>query len=572
MTDPNHIQTMAFRFSNLFKKPGEGQEGSGWQYGRILWDRLGQCWNIPTILLLAALIASIWVFRCYCLEQPLDSTRFMEEWGLEVWVVLDALIFFLVLRLGGWLRYPALILVSFWGTVHLTSAKIYGNLLHYGQIASAMETTGSETAGYLQFVGFFPLFAFIGLFVFFWALTWKASRTGWFGLVMLACLSIAPVAELIFSAAIGEKYSQSYEFMRFPAEKMKDRYLNTLAYRYPTMIGQYFSIRNRLMDAGNKERTLPEGVSLPAGVTGDDIPRRIVIVLGESDWRAHHGAYGYPAGTDRFMMGRRKDQAHTAFFTAIAPSAVTREAVPRVMTFATARDMEPFTENMGIADMAEHAGYQTGWFSRQNMDGIYDTLVKVVAQQAEKTVYFNEGRDEVLVQPLVAEFKDRKQLFVMHIWGGHMWYEDRHDDIDYQRASRSSKEFRHYDAAIGHIDRVLEKLTEHGDGKTLFIYVPDHGEIVNLGHGTADLKGAQFDIPFYAWSSNAAYITRFRKAVNRYSINDGRLFNTSAFPFVMAEVMGYQVSEDARVKSLEESNYVFNVDGYAYPLSDIKWQ
>lgn len=563
---------MTFRFSNLFKKFEEGKKGSCWKYGRVLWNKLGQCWNIPTILLLAALIASIWVFRSYCLEQPLDSTRFMEGWDLEEWVALDALIFFLILRLGGWLRYPALILVSFWGTVHLTSAKIYENLLHYGQIASAMETTGSETAGYLQFVGFFPLFAFIGLFLIFWALTWKTSRTGWFGLVVFVCLSFAPVAELIFSAAIGEKYSQSYEFLRFPAEKMKDRYINSLAYRYPTMIGQYFSIRNRMMDAGDKERILPAGVSLPAGVTGDNVPRRIVIVLGESDWRAHHGAYGYPFGTDRFMIGRRKDQAHAALFTAIAPSAVTREAVPRVMTFATARDMEPFTENMGIADMAKHAGYQTGWFSRQNMDGIYDTLVKVVAQQAEKTVYFDDGRDEVLVPPLVADFNDRKQLLIMHIWGGHMWYEDRHDDTDYQRAFRSPKEFRHYDAAIGHIDRVLEQLTKHGDDRTLFIYVPDHGEIVNLGHGTADLKGAQFDIPFFAWSSNAAYIARFRKAVKRYSINDGKLFNTSAFPFVMAEVMGYQVTEEARAKSLEESNYVFNVDGYAYPLSEIKWQ
>ncbi len=86
------------------------------------------------------------------------------------------------------------------------------------------------------------------------------------------------------------------------------------------------------------------------------------------------------------------------------------------------------------------------------------------------------------------------------------------------------------------------------------------------------MRVAQFEIPFFVWSSNSTYITRFRKAVDRYAINGGKLFNSSAFPFVMAEVMGYQVSQDARMKSLEDSNYVFNVDGYAYPLSDIKWK
>lgn len=563
---------MAFRFSNPFKKLGKGKKGLDWKNWRFFWDWFRQCWNIPTVLLLVVLAASIWIFRNYGLEHPLEKVPFMEEWRLEEWVVLDAILFFLILRLGGWLRFPALVLVSFWGTLHLTSAKIYGDLLHYGQIASAMETTDSEAAGYLQFVGFFPLFVFMGLVLLFGALTWKSSRTGWFGAVVLVCLSFVPVVEVAVPAILGEKYSQSYEFVRFPAEKIKDRYINSLVYRYPTMLGQYFSIRNRMMEAGNKARTLPEGVSLPASTSDSSIPRRIVIVLGESDWRAHHGTYGYPLGTDRFMMARQKDSAHTAFVTALSPSAVTREAVTRVMTFATPRDVSPFTENMGVVDMAKHAGYQTGWFSRQNMNGIHDTLIKIVAQQADKTVYFDEGRDEVLVPPVVAGFNDRKQLFVMHIWGGHMWYEDRHDDIDYQRASRSSEEFRHYDAAIGHIDRMLEQLTGHGDNHTLFIYIPDHGEIVNLGHGTADMAVAQFEIPFYAWSSNPAYIARFRKTVSRYAINGGKLFNTSAFPFVMAEIMGYHVTDEARAKSLEDSNYVFNVDGYAYPLSDIKWQ
>jgi glucan phosphoethanolaminetransferase (alkaline phosphatase superfamily) len=562
---------MAFRFPKFFKQSECEKVRLNWKDWRSWRDWLNDCWNYPTILLAFFLLASIWVLRTYGLEHPIENVPFMEEWGLEVWVILDAILFFLILRIGGWFRYVSLAFVSFWGTVHITSAKIYGDLLHYGQIASAMETTDSEAAGYLQFLGFFPLFVFIGLFILLLALTWKTSKTGWLGAIIFVCVSFAPIAELAVPALLGDRYSQSYELIRFPAEKMKDRYINSLVYRLPTMVGQYFSIKNRMLAAGGKVRTLPEGVTAP--VTADDaaIPKRIIIILGESDWRKHHGVYGYPYGTDHFMMAQVKDPAHAAYFMALTSSAVTREAVPRIMTFATARDITPFIDNMGVLDMAKHAGYQTGWYSRQNMSGLHDTLVKIVAQQAEKAVYFDYGRDDVLVDPVVKAFNDGKQMFVLHTWGGHMWYEDRHDEVDYQRASRSPEESRHYDAAISHIDRMQEQITAHGDNNTLFIYIPDHGEILNLGHGTADMRVGQFEVPFYAWSKNPVFVSRFRESVKRFSIQDGKLFNTSAFAFVMAEMMGYQVSDAARQKSLEESNYVFNVDGHAYPLSDINY-
>ncbi len=539
---------------------------------RFYWGKFKACWNLPTIFLLLFLLVAIWSFRFYCLDQPLDSSPFLE-WDLEVWVVIDAVMFFLLLRTGGWMRFPILIIVSLWGTIHLTSAKVYGALLHYGQVASAMETNGSETAGYLEFLGFFPFAVFIGLFLIFWGLTWKTSRTGWLGWCVFVGLSFCPLLEVAIPALLGVKYSQAYEFIHFPAEKMKQRYINSLIYRYPSMIGQYVSIQRRMIEAAHKERKLPEGVSLPVSATNKNIPKRIVIVLGETDWRMHHGAYGYPHGTDHFMMGKSKDIRHAALFNAISPASVTREAVARLMTFATPKDALPFSENMGIVDMAKAAGYQTNWFSRQTSTGIHDTLVRIVAQQADKTIYLDSGRDEVLIDPLVAEFSNKKQLLLMHIWGGHMTYADRHDESDYQLAFQSSEEFRHYDAALGHIDKVLASLTKYGDHNTLFIYIPDHGEIINLGHGTSDMAFAQYDIPFYAWSSNSAYIARFRQIVRQYLVPiHGKIrFNTGAFPFVMAELMGYRISDQAKAKALEDSMYVLNVDGLAYPVTAIKW-
>jgi len=112
---------------------------------------------------------------------------------------------------------------------------------------------------------------------------------------------------------------------------------------------------------------------------------------------------------------------------------------------------------MGIIDMAGNAGYQTAWYSRQNWNGIYDTLVKIVAQQADKTVYYDKGHDEVLVSPLLnAVRQGKRQFLVIHIWGSHLGYGERYDAFDYSLASRTPKEFRQYDATIAHTDRVLE--------------------------------------------------------------------------------------------------------------------
>ncbi len=543
-----------------------------WKDWRSFVQEIEDSWNIPTIFLLVVLIAGIWLFRNYCLEKPLDDSPFLE-WGLEIWIPLDALLFFILLRAGGWLRYPALLLVTFWATVHATSAKVYNALLHYGQIASAMDTNSSETAGFLEFLGWFPWAAMVCFFIVFWLLTWKTSRTGWIGWGLFACLSFAPLAEVVVPAILGVQYSQSYEFMKFPAEKMKQRYINSLAYRYPTMVGQYVSIQRRMAEASHKERTLPEGIFLPAQGTDRHLPRRIVIMLGETDWRGHHGAYGYEHGTDFFMMRMRKDPVHAAFYDGIASAAVTRDSVVRIMTFASSRNEEPFYENMGVLDMAKNAGYETAWFSRQTSTGIHDTLVRIVAQQAQQTTYFDSGRDDVLVPPLVEKFNQNKQVLVHHGWGGHMWYADRHDDDDYRLAEKSEENYRHYDAAIGHIDKVQEQLTKHGDSETLFIYIPDHGEIVNLGHGTADMAGSQYDVPFYAWSSNSAYITAFRKAVEKHlvQIHGSKRFNTASFAFVMAELMGYQVADRYFAQSREDAEYTLCVDGNPNPVTNIRW-
>ena len=64
---------------------------------------------------------------------------------------------------------------------------------------------------------------------------------------------------------------------------------------------------------------------------------------------------------------------------------------------------------------------------------------------------------------------------------------------------------------------------------------------------------------------------RARGFVDKYSVENQnmRIFNTVSLPLVLAEIMGYQVDDACWKQSLEESRYIFNVDGGFYPIESL---
>ena len=303
-------------------------------------------------------------------------------------------------------------------------------------------------------------------------------------------------------------------------------------------------------------------------------PQRIVVILGESDNKGHHGIYGYAHPTDDFMMKMQKDKDKTAVFNAISPAPITREAVIRIFSLATARQIEPFVKKASLLEFAKNAGYQTVWLSKQAGVGLHDTLVRVIALQADIVSFIPGQFDDTLLEPF-SDFlhKSAKQFFVLHLRGSHLGYKYGHNQADFERAANSLPEYRHYDATIANTDKFLELLTQvdNSNRNTLFVYVPDHGEIVNKGHGMPNLDKRQYEIPFVMWSEDKMLMQRARSLVDKYSVENPnmRIFNTVSLPLVLAEIMGYQVDDACGKQSLEESRYIFNVDGGFYPIESL---
>lgn len=82
----------------------------------------------------------------------------------------------------------------------------------------------------------------------------------------------------------------------------------------------------------------------------------------------------------------------------------------------------------------------------------------------------------------------------------------------------------------------------------------------------------QYEVPFVIWSGNEGLVQQAKFFVDKYSVRykNEKIFNTVSLPLVLAEMMGYQISDACRDQALEDSQYIFSVDGNAYPIEQLE--
>lgn len=258
---------------------------------------------------------------------------------------------------------------------------------------------------------------------------------------------------------------------------------------------------------------------------------------------------------------------------AISPASITIESVPRQITFANPINFNDYYHFLNIIELANDANYETNWISNQRKIGSNESAIGAIATTAKKSIFLQKGDTEVsfsLDSELLIPFqqilnKDKNQLITLHLVGSHLDYRDKHDVADYEAVNKSPKMFRHYDASIHHTDKVIKNIYEllKPFGNFLIIYMPDHGEKINVGHGLNEFDRSQYEIPLIA-IGESNYIDQFRLLIEQYS-SKGRTFNTSNMVYVLAEIMGYHFTEESIKNAIKQGQYIFHVDQSYYP-------
>jgi len=299
----------------------------------------------------------------------------------------------------------------------------------------------------------------------------------------------------------------------------------------------------------------------------NSVYNKIIIIQGESANKHHMAIYGYDRNTTPFFS-KLKNKDNFYIFNAISPANQTRYSIPILYTKATVQNfIQLFLHSKSILGYYGSYGYDTYWISNQTIAGKYNNNVVSVGREAYKYYFINRylhndksKPDYVLISYLyknhIKKVKKGNQLYVFHLMGSHFMYKYRytkkHTLFKYPKNIVDK-----YDNTIFYTDYIIKNifnyfLDKFPKDKILFIYISDHGEVVNnnlFGHGFLPPYKDEYEIPFIIYS------TIKNSRIDKLLIaNKKHYLNLENFNYIIDYISG--VSNDLNISY---SNKIFAV-------------
>lgn len=312
-------------------------------------------------------------------------------------------------------------------------------------------------------------------------------------------------------------------------------------------------------------------------------PVTLVIVVGESAVRGHHGYYGYPRQTTPFMTARKNELLVFSDMISAAPNTV--ESHTKMLLLP----LENKEVKLPLMKMLNAAGMRTWWITSQYA---YDATCSPLPFLADEVVGLNGSNDKIqyfddIILPKLSEILHRsdgqsKAVF-LNLMGSHVMYDDRYPR-DFARFTNAEgmtspwvelPEVRdiinHYDNSILYTDFILEQIIRQLENvpNSVLIYLSDHGQDVfdvgqRFGHTLSNDCG--FEIPFILWLSPSFTAWRggevkfWKGCTDRPAMSD-------SLGFLIADLLDIQVKSANRVLSPLSREWAPQVrvpSGYAY--------
>ncbi len=483
------------------------------------------------------------------------------------------------------LRIPIVIFLSLFILFDISLYTIYNAPMNHSVIASIFETNFREISDIMSMI--FPW----GLFIFMASglLVYKSSgeikkmslKKRWvpatvcvflfFSIFILPVLLDRQDKNNPFYIPIYT-YDEKIPFFQYYAE--------IVPVKYPLVIGDiffaggYFQEMAKINEYSNKIKILPNGI-----IYNDTLPAydKIILIIGESANRDNFSLYGYPLKTTPFFDKMSEDT--TAIFNyydhVISPANFTRDALRMTLTYANPFDFTPFSEQKNLLNLAKDAGYSTYWISNQGRFGMYNSIMNIIAQNADTCIFTSTGKthiDDLIVVPEIMNVlkTDEKQFIIVHLQGSHWVYDNKFDETD-TKALGLEGEYIDYDKSIHHTDRVIEqiyRLIKPYDENILIYYYSDHGEVINTGHGIINEYKIQYRIPLVVIQNKPFW--NMDEITGKYYDHETGLLNTSNNIYILGETMGYTASDSIIENAKVSGRYVYQTNGKYCLYNDIK--
>lgn len=267
-----------------------------------------------------------------------------------------------------------------------------------------------------------------------------------------------------------------------------------------------------------------------------------VLVIGESQNRAHMQAYNYHRATTPWLDSMKNDKNMLLFTKAYSCHTHT---VPTLLYALTAKNQYnniAVKNAVSVLEVAEAAGFETVWLSNQVKYSAWDTPVTSIASEANQQKWINSTLGEStntdyfdgkLIEELEKIKITDKMLIVMHLMGNHGSYEQRYPKAFEKYDGKNTID--KYDNSIIYNDYVISQVYKRARKIPNFkglVYCSDHADAIdkNLSHDAAQFDFDMTHIPLYIYLSdsyiqnNSAKYKSLEKQKNKLFTND-LLFN-----------------------------------------------
>lgn len=266
-------------------------------------------------------------------------------------------------------------------------------------------------------------------------------------------------------------------------------------FRYETFpvnaVSNLIEACHRYNETGHHEE-LAKDFTYHARATHPSGEREVYIfVIGETARGENWQLGGYGRETNPRLS---KTDGVVFFPKSISESNTTHKSVPMLISFASAENFDSIASYRSILTAFKEAGFHTAFISNQRRNRSY---TEHFGNEADTTLYLTDSSNErqpydmemlPVVQKLLADTLNRKQLIVLHSYGSHFLYRDRYpadsaffkpDNALDANPSNRSKLINAYDNTIRYADSFLANLIGELRAQGIrsgLLYASDHGE------------------------------------------------------------------------------------------------
>lgn len=337
----------------------------------------------------------------------------------------------------------------------------------------------------------------------------------------------------------------------FAGRTLRDTLSNYMPYNIIWAIKEYNKNYKKHLNRINNKTDLFKAYSFNI-TQNDDEPLIVVMIIGES--------MRGDMVTPKNMPLLHKRNNIVMFKDALSSETSTREAIPYMLTSATAPNIEQSLSERSFISIFKQLGFETNWIGNQGIFGVYETTFASIALEADSVITKSELRktfpNEHVVDGHLIPFFNQKipnykknSLTIVHLMGSH-WRFDQRLPTDFtapftpecrnsiSSACSSEQLMNSYENSLYYTDIVLDKLLKVLENKNaIVIYASDHGFSLGengfFGNASKDplAQKEQTNIMMFMWMSdifmkkNPALFTKIQKH-NQKIISQDYIFHS----------------------------------------------